>query len=132
MRATPRYSRTWMGEAFSHARNAALSSASRGPARWTMNHSPACWAIAPRTSSSLGVMDSFPLRHAAPAMTQGLGQIFLHHIGRYSQPLADLPVGQPVPILQDQRGSPPGRQLLDHGAQTLDHLTALELAVQGR
>src|ERR1700752_4223649 len=119
-----------MGEAFNHARNAAPSSSGNGPAWLAMNHSAACWAIAVRISSSLGVMASFPLRHSASAVSQSLGQIFLYHVGRYSKPVGDLLVGEPVAILQDERGTPPVRQLLEHGAQALDPLTALELAVQ--
>src|SRR5215831_7117985 len=93
MRATARYSLTCMGEAVSQARNAALSSSSSALAWFAINHSPACWAIAARISWSPAVTDSFPLRHGPPALAQILRQIFLHHIGRHSESLADFADG---------------------------------------
>src|SRR6516225_1518687 len=130
-RATPRYSRTWTGDAFSQARNSAASFSPNEPVWFAMNHSAACWAIADRICSSLGVTRSLPLRHVASAVRQPLGEIFLHHIGGHPQSLGDLLVSQPVAVLENERGSPPGRKSLEHRAQTLDHLRALELAVQG-
>src|SRR5688572_29536001 len=110
----------------------ARSACSSDPDWFAMNQVPACWATAARTCSSLGVTTSLHPRHSRPAMSQPLREVFLHHVRRYVETIADLLVAQAMAILKYDRGSTLGRELPEHRAQSRDTLRNVELPFKCR
>ena len=109
--ATPRYSSMCMGDALSHARNAARSVCGSGPARWAANQSEAIRVMAARMCGSDMLTGSAQPRHASATVGEGHSKIFLHHVRRHSEPLGDLLVTQAMLIFQVDGGAALGRQL---------------------
>src|ERR1700756_337327 len=103
-RAIPRYSSTCIGELFSHAAKVARWTGSKVPSRFATNHSAACPAILTRVLSTAVIIFSSQPRHAAPAMRQGLAQVFLDHMGRDPKLGRYFLVAHPTPVVQNDRG----------------------------
>src|SRR5215472_8546270 len=118
MSATPRYSSTFIGEAFNHSAKRVFSSAAR-PSRFAMNQSAACSAMRVRIRSSLAFIGSSQPRHAPSAVSQRAAQVLFDHVGRNFELLGDLLVAESLPVLQCDGGLTLGRQLLEYLPQAL-------------
>src|SRR5215469_7208625 len=110
----------WAGEVRSHAPKRMDASRSRGPERFSTNHSLAWSAIVARICALVGVIGSLQARHAAAVEIECLGEILLNHARCDLQAPRDLLVTELVTIAQDHSGRAIRWQFIQHYLQTVD------------